>query len=1077
MSYRNSTIEAEWRDGMPRHRWFGFLRATSSIGVLAGVATSASAALPYATIPFDPRIPVVTGSGAPIVFGAGVAMIVASIASLWWANARVRKPLDQLHLAVDNAVADGFHKRLDLPGHGIGPILTNVADRLQDITVSITDVGFEDGERRLRMVFRDDAAAKFQGILSSLSSLHDGIVAREAERDEQQRAVLERTARAALTLEEVALQHNTEQLKLSAAVQNSRDALSAIQDHLTRLQQIDPSSVNAVIERLGEQTRSIVSIIETNSSVRGEVGEASQSLQETSNELRNSFRRLKRELEETADNARGVTQKREAMLVAAVSSMEAKLRGIEESLEGASEDVSLTGEKLRAASDALKNDQARNQEVFAHALGTFSSNCDGLLESVQADLKHSITNAHVEVAKSVRDNSYAINETLENVDRSVSRRLQDIEEATSQFDRAITTAFRDNQTAIEASLSWLDRSVTDIIGHNQSAVEDSVSRLDSSISKSLQYNSEAIDGAVVTITDEVRRDLSTQRAESTAAIEKLINQMRDQVADGQSSLAEAVFNTECLSDALGAAEARLEASVAAASNVFEQSALEARTSLSELARKTADSLEASVAGASEKMTAAADGIGTVAASALREELVSVRTAADEHAEFLREATLQMRAEADRLGEAQQASEIVRSMARTAEEQLREVSKSFEDKSEAAIQSVERAAHDVEYRSKDTAQRIDKVHHQAEKSNELLLSSIEPLAGLLGRTRTMLENISEIEESQLGPSLRRIQSSLRGISNYIEESGDEQLSRMTTAVREEMRRTASGITNPIEELLPAVSEQRDKIAEMEAGLRKLAESGSGVSVDLAREVADLCADQIAAANMRLHEIENGIETRLDVLGTAIEQVRVQTPQQIEQAVDTLTARFEERASARQAGLEAAFTMLQSSVEKQLSLLSDARDSVEAKEVVVDKASIETAAANAVESGISKLAEDLKTRLEAISARVSDASSKNVTSENASAAGAAPTEPVKPVVNAPLDQQITAIQGLVEAVEQQAIELAHVATASPELLSEMPEARDALASAENALAAWTRQLDNVSTAVAIAKDASHQEKRAA
>lgn len=213
------------------------------------------------------------------------------------------------------------------------------------------------------------------------------------------------------------------------------------------------------------------------------------------------------------------------------------------------------------------------------------------------------------------------------------------------------------------------------------------------------------------------------------------------------------------------------------------------------------------------------------------------------------------------------------------------------------------------------------------------------------------------------------------------------------------------------------------------------------------------------------------------GDAIDQVRKQTPEQLERAVDRLADKLEERAQSRQLGLEAAFAMLHSSVEKQIVILSETSRNLNEKGLGISEKSIETAAAKGAESSIGKLANELKAKLEAISLRVAGNQTHGGTSEPDAAIGQIEPARSSPVANGQLDQQITAIQGLVAVMETQAIELAQVATQNPELLSEMPDAAEALVAAENALAAWTRQLGNVSTAVAIAKDASLGQKRAA
>jgi hypothetical protein len=1081
MSFVKRPVNRDWHNGMPRHRWLSFLRGTASTGVLAGVTASACAALPYTGIVVDPRIPVVTGSGAPVVFGAGLAMVVASIASLWWANARIRKPLDRMHLAVGRAVSDGFRSKLDLPTNGIGPILINTTDRLHDITVSVTDADLHDGERHLRMVFRNDAASRFQGILSSLNTVHDGIIAREAERDQQQRAILERAARAALTLEEATLRHDTERLRLAAAVQDSKETLAAIHAHFTRLQQIDPSAVDAIITRLGDQTQSIIAIVDANRAAHGQLGNASDSLRHSSDDLRNSFQQIKREFEDAAVDVRTVTRKQEAALTEAVSTMESRLREIEANLARTSENVSLTGHQLRATSDALQNDQARNQAAFAQALDAFSANCNRLLGSVHAGLNSSMTTTHAAIRKSIESSNATMNETLANLDRAVTRRLREVEAATGQFESAITAALRGNQAAIEASVSWLDASIAGAIERNQNAIEQSTSEIGDSVSKALALQSAAIAGSVTALTTEIGKDLAANQERLAASAQRFETELVSRMTDGRDVLNDAIDKVDRLLDAAEAAEARLGHAVETASQAIEQTAQATGEDLAALTRKTAAAIETMVHEVDAKLDVATQGVGQAAVDAMNSRMGAVHQAAELHAGFLKAATAQMRKEAERLGEAQYASDIVRSMAQLAEEQLRGVSKAFEDKSEAAIQAFQRAAHEIEHRSKGTAERIEKVHAQAEKSNALLSSSIEPLVGLLGRTRTVLDNISEIEADQLGPALRRIQSSLHGITSYIETSGDEQVSRVTAAVREEMRRTAADITGPIDQILPAVSEQNQKLVQLESALQQLGKMGANASSDLIREITEFCADQIAAAIARLNKVENGIEDRLNHIGNAIEQVRVQTPQQIEQAVDTLRARFDERAGARQAGMETAFEMLQASIEKQLSALSATMNRIATAQTETTHNSVESAAAKVVENGISKLADELKARLDTMSAHIADRNAQIGSADGARngsfGLGAAEATLAKGATNPPLNQQISAIQGLIEAVERQAIELAHVATEHPELLSEMPEAGEVLASAEDALAAWTRQLDNVSTAVAIVRDAAHMDKRAA
>ncbi|MEM7701933.1 MAG: hypothetical protein AAF251_08365 [Pseudomonadota bacterium] len=1076
MSYTDRSNDADWKNGMPRHRWLGFLQATSSVGVIAGLAVAASAGLPYANIPLDPRIPTVVGQGAPLVFGAGMAAIMSSLAGLWWTHSRIKTPLNRLHLAVDEAVVDGFERRLDVPQTGIGAVLSNAVDRLQDTVVSITAADLSDGEDRMRMVFRKDAASKFQGILAALSNAHEVILEQGQERAAKQDSVFERTSQAAKALEKTVSLYQSEHGELSTIVKVSKDALRAIHSQLMRLKQVDPASVNAVIEQLDMQATSIASLIEANQRAFGDAGNASESLRRASDDLSASFLQVKSELQQTAQDSRAETQQANASLFDAIDELTGKLQVIEESLGASAAEVASTSQNLREHSAALQQDQQRNQAAFSSALGAFSDQYQGLIRSATADLKGAISASHVELAKAARDSSEKTNASLASLDKAVRQELEEIQTAASRFDTSLTRTLRDSQSGVEASMSWLDRSITELIGRNQSAVETSLSSLDNSISKSLQQNRDAIDGAVGAMTDEVTKDLSARREETTGAIIELVNKMRDQVAHGQGSLAEAVFNMECLSDAVGAAEARLEAAATAASNVFEQTADETRSSLSGLTRKTADELEASVANARDKMSAAADSIGEVAAAAVHDELQTVREASDHHAAFLRETTAQMRAEADRLGEAQQASDIVRSIASTTEQQLRAVSQTVETKSEAAVQAFERAAHDVERRSSGIVDRLDTVKARADKSSEVLGSSIEPLVSLLARARSTLDTIASVEESQLAPSLRRIQSSLRGISIYLEESGDEQLSQLTDTIRNEMRRTADGVTGPIDQLGSTLGEQRQKLEEIEAALLRSPDGGAQVSPELLREIGELCADQIAAANARSQGIEQSINTHFDLLGKAVNELREQTPQQIEKAVETLSARLEQQTSVREPGVKTALSALQSSIEKRLSALQDTSSAISQQTLQIDETVLEAVADKATQAGIGKLAEEVRGQLQAIAKDLNSA--KTDAPAAASEDQSADDDPDHDhPANAPLGRQISVIEGLIGAVEAQAIELAKVATESPDLIKEMPGATEALESAEAALSAWTRQLDNLSTAVAIAKDAAFAPKQAA
>jgi hypothetical protein len=908
-------------ESLTKQRWMSFLWGASTIGVASGLYATVTAALPLINIPFDSRIPVVTGAGAPFVAGAGIAMILSGLASLWWAKSRIEKPLLRLGEAVDDAVADGFSQQFSLPRIGIGPTLQHAADRLQAVTVSITDAGLEEGNSRLRLAFRGSAADRFENIMASLKSVHETIVAREGERDALHQQALSRAELAAQKLEHSTSRHDAEQARLRDAVAVSHSGLEAIRVQLSRLSEISPADINSVVDGLRDQALAIDTLVARNEAATTQVNTASGAFSTASEMIVKSFDVLKRQLTQTADGARDLTTTREAELVNAVDQVKVTLKQLEATLNVAGADVSVTSAALRDAGQTLSSTATDQSRAITTSIITMSRRTDELVATLRADLQNS-------VAK--------------------------------------------------------------------------------------------VDGALAS-----------------------------SMADARDTLGDAVAQVERLSDIADSVETRLNVSTDAAEASLTETSAKLDTRLKQLTDHVLTQFEAMVSDTDARLSGAVAGTGQSAINALVAELAPVKDAAADHAAWLRAAMVQMREETERLSEAQQAAMAVRTLSAATEAQLRGVSQTLTDNAEQMALATERAVHDVEKRTGDANRRMEVINAQAERATKVLADTIEPLVGLLGRTRTMLDNMAEIEQSQLAPALRRIQSGLTGIAHQLEENEGTHLRRTGDIVRDQVRRSVAEFIAPVEAIGPAFEQQSGQIKALEAALVTVSMRGEHLPEQLVKQVGAWCADQLRDASDRMVAVETGLEARIGELGEALESLRADTPKQIDRLIGSLAKQFEARPTTSEAGIEAALQMLQSSVEKQLATLITAQENAP----VIDMKAIKLAAENAARSSITTLADSLKAQINDLTLIARTAQSVDQPAEDDS-----------------LGSQIERVCSLIEAVEHHATTIAHTAVADPQALAKMPNAVEALESAERALGAWSRQIDNVSTAVAIAMDAT-------
>jgi hypothetical protein len=908
-------------ESLPKQRWMSFFWGASTLGVASGLYATVTAALPLMDIPFDSRIPVVTGAGAPFVAGAGIAMILSGLASLWWAKSRIQKPLLRLGEAVDDAVSDGFSQQFSLPRIGIGPMLQHAADRLQAVTVSITDAGLEEGNSRLRVAFRGGAADRFENIMTSLKSVHETIVARESERDAMHEQALSRAELAAQKLEYSTSLHDAEQLRLRDAVKVSHSGLEAIRIQLSRLSEISPSDINAVVDGLRDQALAIDTMVTRNDAATVQVNTASHAFSTASQTITKSFDDLKQQLTQTANGARDLTTAREAELVSAVDQVKATLQQLETTLTVAGNEVAATSSTLRDAGQTLS------------ATATDQS-------------------------------------------------------------RAITT-----------SVISMGRRADELVAGLHTDLQNTVAKVDSELASSM--------------------------------------------ADARDTLGDAVAKVERLSDIADSVETRLNVSTDAAEAGFAETNVKFDTRLKQLTDHALSQFEAMVSDTDARLTGAVAGTGQSAVNALVAELAPVKGAATDHAAWLRAAMTQMREETERLSEAQQAAMAVRALSAATEAQLRGVSQTLTDNAEQMALATERAVHGVEKRTIDANRRMEVINTQAERATKVLADTIEPLVGLLGRTRNMLDNMAEIEQSQLAPALRRIQSGLTGIANQLEENEEMHLRKTGDIVRDQVRRSVAEFVAPVEAIGPAFEQQSGQIKALEAALVAVTARGEQLPNQLVKHVGTWCADQLRDASDRMIAAETGLEARIGLLSDALEELRTDTPKQIDRLISNVTQQFEARATNSDTGIEDALRMLQSSVEKQVATLIAAQENTP----VIDMKAINTAAENAARSSISTLADSLKAQINDLTliARAPQTGDQSAQDDS-------------------LGTQIERVCSLIEAVEHHATTIAHAAVADPAALAKMPDAVEALVSAERALGAWSRQIDNVSTAVAIAMDAT-------
>ena len=687
------------------------------------------------------------------------------------------------------------------------------------------------------------------------------------------------------------------------------------------------------------------------------------------------------------------------------------------------------------------NEAATNQvQSTTNSFGVISASMSAAFDRLHVELMQSADGAR----SMTSDREAHMVQAFEQLQATLRTLVQDVEAAKDDVanssnalrtaGQTVTSTATSQSEAIKASLMAIANGAGQMISTLSSDLHTSVAQVDGQLKAAMADTSAKVDnfsniagGIETRLLGTVEATEAAISATTTNVHNRLTHLSEQAVIDVQDIMNEARARVERLSDHVDSAELRLVAAVEATETVLTAQTSGVQSRLASLTSKAVDSLEEIITRTDARLLEMVVGTGDAAANALLNEMAPVRDSAREHGLWLRAAMAKMREETERLAEAQQAAMAVRSLSAAAAEQLRTISEKLSNNAEEVTLASERAMHGIETRSQDTNARLDRVGDQAERATIALTNTIEPLVGLLGKTRATIENMANIEESQFAPALRRIQSGLVGLTQQLEERDEEYVRKTSTALRDQVRRSVDELAAPLEALGTSFGQQRKQIEAIEIGLSTISTRGEKLPQELAKTIGAWCADQLHAANDRMMSMESGIEQRIENFGKVLNRIADSTPKHIDTAINAL----------------------HDDITKQLASLIAAQKTLPN----IDMDTISATAKEACLQGVTALTEGLKEQLAALAAKTRTIPEQGPEHEQLDLGG-----------------QIEKVCALIEAVEQEATAIAYAAIDNPNSLAEKPEATRALQAAERALGGWSKQIGNVSTAVAIAMDAT-------
>jgi hypothetical protein len=401
--------------------------------------------------------------------------------------------------------------------------------------------------------------------------------------------------------------------------------------------------------------------------------------------------------------------------------------------------------------------------------------------------------------------STSMSAAFERLQNDLMQSADGAQSMTAEREALMIQAFVQLQTTMQSLVQGIDTAKDDVANSS-----NALRTAGQTVTSTATSQSEAIKASLIAIANGAGQ-----------MINRLSTDLQGSVAQMNGALDTALSDTsaraERLSDSVESAEIRLLTAVEATEIALMAQTSGVQSRLADLNAQAVDRLEEIILRTDARLLDVVAGTGDAAANALLNEMAPVRDSAREHGLWLRAAMAQMREETERLAEAQQAAMAVRSLSIAAEEQLRTISDKLSHNAEEVTLATERAMHGIETRSQDTNARLDRVSDQAERATAALTNTIEPLVGLLGKTRATIENMANIEESQLAPALRRIQSGLAGITQQLEERDEEYLRKTSNTLRDQVRRSVDELAGPLEALGTSFGQQRKQIEAIEIGL--------------------------------------------------------------------------------------------------------------------------------------------------------------------------------------------------------------------------------------------------------------------
>jgi hypothetical protein len=658
----------------------------------------------------------------------------------------------------------------------------------------------------------------------------------------------------------------------------------------------------------------------------------------------------------------------------------------------------------------------------------------------------SLVSIHGALAQEVETTAQSVRNLGENqllVQKAQVKTLADSQEAVQKLNERLAAFATTDPARLTAVISHLEHGIGQVAelcaaGHDATQTSKSASKEIVVHAQAAAQKLAALVADIEVSGTHVQQSLNTQ--------EKTI---RDASQDVSHTLAMANKTITGAVKTLGSAAAEVSASHSILKNTVahhhemanETFAALQLSSETQIARVAAE-LSELVLSSDARLDSAARSVGESARHHIESALVATTTATHAHLDGLQDAFSQIKQETDWLIQAQQAVGAVRSLTQNSSDHLKQTIDVFTRTSETALTSLTRSTAEITARSGEMTKSVGK--HQAQMQR-----AVTPLVAILDKAQSALDHIAHVEAGKLLPALEKIGTALGALEYGMERHDTEKTKHILAAIKTQMDAPVFLVTNAAENLSV-------EFATVRSELTVLQKNQGALPGELADRISQWIEIRLGAATARITAGQNDVS---ETLATIRDQVTA-----LPERLETPPADIGGMIQAQTALVLAEIRLILADVSKENgpspdlpAIRSDINRSMARMEERL--AASPNAMADLVAAGLRTELKSLRKNLQQLSADVQEhTTAPNVASPQPDDSGMS------------LDARVAHALLIISAVEEQATSVAAQALAAPQDFAGSPELKATLDRTEQALSGWTDRLNNVATAVAMARDAA-------